>query len=401
VNVLHITPYYAPAWALGGVVRAVSALAEAQAQRGDLVRVLTTDIADLQGRRLAALEEVRNGVHVQRAPNALPRLRARYNLSTPKNFGKLLRAALSQAQIVHLHEFRTLETLLTLRAKPSAPIILSPHGTLSQATGRSALKRLWDQLLGRYTARHITGVAALTEIEQREVEVYWRRFKLPLPPIRVIPNGVDEDIWTGLAQPSLNDDIAALRRRFNISDVPIVLFLGRLHPRKGLQYLIPAFGRALQSGAQGHLLIVGADAGMLSEVKRLIAAHGLHERVTVTGLLEGRERIAALAAAEIFALPAIGEGLSLAAIEAAASGCALILTEGCNLPEAAAHGAGMIVERTIESVAEALERLLRSPNLRHEMGNAARQWAEKTFRWQEIAQQMAQFYADCAILIGQ
>lgn len=401
MNVLHITPYYAPAWALGGVVRAVSALAEAQAQRGDHVCVLTTDIADLRGGRLAVLEEMRNGVHVQRAPNALPRLRARYNLSTPKNFGKLLRSALSQAQVIHLHEFRTLEALLTLRAEPSAPIILSPHGTLSQVTGRSALKRLWDQLLGRYMARRITGVAALTEIEQHEVEAYWQRFKLPPPPIRVIPNGVDEDIWKGLAQPFLNDDIAALRRRFDISDAPIVLFLGRLHQRKGLQYLIPAFGQALQSGTQGHLLIVGADAGMLSEVKCLIAAHSLQKRVTVTGLLEGRERIAALAAAEIFALPAIGEGLSLAAIEAAASGCALILTEGCNLPEASAHGAGMIVERTIESIAEALERLLRLPSLRHEMGAAARQWAEKNFRWSKIAGQMAQFYAECAILIGQ
>jgi glycosyltransferase involved in cell wall biosynthesis len=401
VNVLHITPYYAPAWSLGGVVRAVSELAAAQVVRGDAVRVLTTDIADLRGGRIAICDEVRDGVHVQRAPNLLPRLRARYNLSTPKGFTALLRAALPHAQVVHLHEFRTLEALLMLRAKPSAPIVLSPHGTLAVDTGRSAVKQLWDRLFGRYTARHIAGVAALTETERAQVEAYWRRLKLPAPRIRVIPNAVGEDIWAGLARPQLSEDVAALRRRFGIRDVPIVLFLGRLHARKGLQYLLPAFGKALHSGADAHLLIAGADAGMLPEAERLIAAQGLQERVTVAGLLTGRERIAALAAAEIFALPAIGEGLALAALEAAASGCALLLTEGCNLPEAATHGAALIVERSVDALSRALQQLLESPNLRQDMGAAARKWAEDTFRWEKIAQQMAQLYAECAILVDQ
>jgi glycosyltransferase involved in cell wall biosynthesis len=401
VNVLHITPYYAPAWSLGGVVRAVSDLAVAQVERGDAVRVLTTDIADLRGGCIATLDEMRDGVHVQRAPNLLPNLRARYNLSTPKGFTALLHAALPQAQIVHLHEFRTLEALLTLRAKPSAPIVLSPHGTLAVETGRSAVKRLWDRLFGRYTARHIAGVAALTEIERAQVEAHWRRLGLPMPLIRVIPNAVGEDIWSGLAHPQLSEDIAALRRRFGIRDVPIVLFLGRLHERKGLQYLIPAFGEALRSGADAHLLIAGADAGMLREVEHLIATQQLSERVTVAGLLTGRERISALAAAEIFALPAIGEGLALAALEAAAVGCALLLTEGCNLPEAAAHGAALIVERNVSALSRALQQLLESPSLRHSMGAAAQKWAEHTFRWKIIAEQIAQLYAECVILKNQ
>jgi glycosyltransferase involved in cell wall biosynthesis len=256
-------------------------------------------------------------------------------------------------------------------------------------------------LFGRYTARHVAGVAAVTEIERAQVEAYWRHFGLPTPIIRVIPNAVGEDIWAGLAHPQLGEDIAALRRRFGIRDVPIVLFLGRLHERKGLQYLIPAFGEALRSGADAHLLIAGADAGMLREVERLIAAQQLGERVTVAGLLTGRERIAALAAAEIFALPAVGEGLALAALEAAASGCALLLTEGCNMPEAAARGAALIVERDVSALSRALQQLLESPDLRHSMGAAARKWAENTFRWRKIADQTARLYAECLILKGQ
>jgi glycosyltransferase involved in cell wall biosynthesis len=396
MNVLHITPYYAPAWALGGVVRAVNGLAVAQVKRGDCVHVLTTDIADLKGGRIAVLEEVREGVHVQRAPNRFPRLRARYNLSTPKNFHALLQAALPRAQIVHLHEFRTLEALLTLRAKPSAPIVFSLQGTLTRQTGRSAFKQLWDWLFGRYTARHTTGIAAVAEFERSEVAAYWQRFGLPAPLTHVIPNAVSEDIWAGLAQPHLSDEIAALRRRYNLGDSTIVLFFGRLHERKGLQYLIPAFARAVQHGADAHLLIVGADAGMLSQVQRLIATHQLQERATLTGLLEGRDRIAVLAAADIFALPAFGEGLPLAALEAAASGCALLLTEGCNLPEAEPRGAGLIVERNVDALAAALLHLLQATDVRRAMGIAARQWAEATFRWEKIAEQAAQLYTECA-----
>ncbi len=398
MNVLHITPYYAPAWALGGVVRAVSELAAAQAARGDQVQVLTTDIADLNGGRIAVLEEMRDGVHVQRARNAFPLLRGRFNLSTPQGFGALLQARLPQADLIHLHEFRTLEALLTLRAKPAVPIILSPHGTLSQATGRGTLKRLWDRLFGRYTARHITGVTALTQAERAEVEAAWYAFGLDLPPVRVIPNGVGADVWAGLANPQLGADVAALRKRFGIGDVPIVLFLGRLHERKGIQYLIPAFGQAIQAGVAAHLLIVGADDGMLGAMQRLVEQDNLSAQVTFAGLLEGRERSAALAAAEIFALPAVGEGLSLAALEAAASGCALILTEGCNLPEAATHSAGMVVARHRDAIAAALRHLLESPTVRRQMGAAAQTWAKDAFQWQAIAEHMAQFYAECAIL---
>lgn len=398
MNVLHITPYYAPAWALGGVVRAVSELAAAQAAHGDQVRVLTTDIADLKGRRIAVLEEVRDGVVVQRAQNAFPLLRGRFNLSTPQGFGALLRAALPQADLIHLHEFRTLEALLTLRAKPAVPIILSPHGTLNQATGRSTIKRLWDRLFGRYTAQHITGVAALTQAEQAEVEAAWRAFGFVPPPVRVIPNGVGADVWAGLANPQLGADIAALRKRFGIGDVPIVLFLGRLHQRKGIQDLIPAFGQAIRAGVTAHLLIVGADDGMLGALRRFVEEDNLSAHVTFAGMLEGRERIAALAAAEIFALPAVGEGLSLAALEAAASGCALILTEGCNLPEAATHGAGMVVARHRDALAAALKHLLEAPSVRRQMGEAAQVWAKNAFQWQVIAERMAQFYVECVIL---
>ncbi len=398
MNVLHITPYYAPAWALGGVVRAVSDLAAAQAARGDQVQVLTTDIADLNGGRITALEEVRDGVHIQRARNVFPLLRGRFNLSTPRRFGVMLRAALPQVDLIHLHEFRTLEALLTLRAKPTVPIILSPHGTLSQATGRSTIKQLWDRLFGRYTAARITGVAALTETERTEVEAAWQTFGLAPPPLRVIPNGVGADIWAGLASPQLGADVAALRRRFGIGDVPIVLFLGRLHERKGIHYLIPALGQALQAGCTVHLLIVGADDGMLGAMQHLVEQAKLSAQVTFAGLLEGRERIAALAAAEIFALPAVGEGLSLAALEAAASGCALILTEGCNLPEAAAHGAGIIVARQTDALAAALRHLLESPTVRRQMGAAAHSWAKYAFQWQAIAEGMARFYTECAIL---
>ena len=102
------------------------------------------------------------------------------------------------------------------------------------------------------------------------------------------------------------------RASWALGDGPVVLFLARLHERKGAQFLIPAFAQARDVAPDARLVIAGPDEGMLAELKALAAAHGVGERVTFTGMLSGDDRLAALSAADLFALPAVGEGFSMA-----------------------------------------------------------------------------------------
>ena len=383
MNLLHVTPYYAPAYPFGGVVRAVEGLAVALAARGHKLTVLTTDAGSRSGRVDAPAEEMRNGVRVIRVRNRAPKLRISANLSTPAGLAGMARSLLPGMDLVHLHEFRTVEALqVTPEAvRAGVPIILSPHGTLTLETGRSFLKSRWDQLLSRRVADHLAAVVALTDAEAEDVRLLWARLGRTPPPLHIVPNGVNPADVTPSAPAR-----AGFRRRYELGDAPVCLFLGRLHARKGVDVLAQAFLAA--NIPDTRLVIAGPDEGMQHRLEELG-----DPRIVLTGYLGPEERLAALAAADVFALPATGEGLSMAALEALAAGLPVILSPGCNLPEVEPAGAGLEVEPALEPLTAALRLLLNDHELRLRMGAAARTLVESRFTWAHVAEQMEAVYA--------
>lgn len=385
MRILHLTPYYAPAYAFGGVVRSVEGMATALAQRGHDVTVLTTDALDHQRRCAGAHDEFIDGARVLRRPNALPWLRGRLNLSTPRSMKKTAEAILPAVDVLHIHEFRTVENLLVtpVALSAEAPIALSPHGTLSLKTGRGSVKSAWDRLFSPGVASRVDHIIALTEAERAEAETLWRRFGRRQRPISlsVIPNGVRPAAFDqhGLAR--------HFRARYRLGDAPTLLFMGRLQARKGADALIEAFKAADQADAR--LLIVGPDEGMLPALQALA---GGDRRIVFTGYLDGEARLGALAASDIFALPATGEGQPMAALEAMAAGLPLVLSPGCNLDEVAERGAGYVIEPTVEAFADKLRLLLCDPALRRRMGEQARQLADERFAWDRIAERLEAVY---------
>ena len=400
MHIVHITPYYAPAWAYGGVVRAVYGLATAQAAAGQRVSVITTDSLSPVARSTIAGEMI-DGVTVYRIRNRIGALR-RLNLSSPVGLGDGLSRLALPPDVLHCHELRTVENLLMLsnRRVRSIPAVLSPHGTLPQDTGRQSIKRLWDTLFGQRLAARFSGVLALTDDEARLIGDWWPRFSARLPRVAILPNGVDlPDLHAPTAVVTPGQVLAAFPRRApgnghhaRTDDRAglTVLFMGRLHERKGVQLLIAAFAQAAIPNSR--LLIVGPDEGMRPALETLAAQCGVSERVTFTGYLTGTMRDEAYARADVFALPAIGEGLSIAALEAMAAGLPVILTPGCHLPEAETMGAGWIVERAIEPLAAALRSLLTDAPQREMMGAAGRHWMAEAYSWLHIAAQSIAFY---------
>ena len=233
MHIVHLVPYYAPAYAFGGVVRSAEGMCRALARRGHHVTALTTDALDRAGGRAAPPEDMRDGVRVLRLPNRIPALRARLNLSTPAGLRAALGPLLADADVLHCHEFRTVENLLAVpfAGRQGVPLALSPHGTLAHATGRSTLKRGWDQVFSPALARAFGAVIGLTAQEAAEARALWAAFRAADAALfPVIPNGIDPDDDADLP------DGAAFRVRWSLGDGPVVLFLGRLHARKGSKY---------------------------------------------------------------------------------------------------------------------------------------------------------------------
>ncbi len=385
MRILHLTPYYPPAYAFGGVVRAVEGMATALAASGHQVTVLTTDAMDQSARYLGPAQEELDSLQILRRPNLSKRLRGQFNLSTPRSMRQSALSILPTVDIAHAHEFRTIENLLVLPVARTLdiPVVLSPHGTLNRSTGRSRLKAAWDRLLSPTVAQGIDHVVALTAAELHEVKAIWARFgPRPLPTsFNVVPNGVKLQEFENL--PPARD----FRRRYGLGAAPTVLFLGRLQARKGVDLLVRAFQRAQVEHAR--LLIAGPDEGMLSQAQAL--ANG-DKRIVFTGYLGSAERMQALAAGDIFALPARGEGMSMAVLEALAAGLPAVITPGCNMPELEAAGAGFVAEATVDAVAVKLRQLLLDASLRARMGWSARQLVAERYTWDRVAVQLEGVY---------
>ncbi len=380
MNILHVTPYFAPAYAFGGVVRAAEGLTRALAARGHQVTVLTTD-ALAPGKRVAAHDETLNGVRVVRVPNALPR--GMFNLSSPLGLGAAARRLIAEADVIHVHEFRTVENLIVTPIAEALhkPLLLSPHGTLTLDTGRSQVKFAWDRLLSRRVARRFDQVVGLTPAEADEAERYWRQFGAPAKPIAfsVIPNGVNPDEF---AQPAGRD---TFRQQYALGDGPVCLFMARLHPRKGPQILAQAFREVALPDTR--LVLAGPDEGALA-----LARPYFDSRIVVTGYLGTEARLAALAAADLFALPAVGEGMPMGVLEALAAGLPVIVSPGCHLPEVAQAGAGLEVAAEPGALAATLSRLLSDADERAAMGAAARLLVRQRFTWDTVAAQYETIY---------
>lgn len=390
MNLLHVIPYYAPAWAYGGVVRATTDLTRALVSAGHTVHVLTTDTLN-PNERIPILEETIDGVQVHRVPNRSNWLRGRLNLSTPVDMAATAERLIMEhgIEIVHCHEVRTVENL---RIAPvvnrlGLPLVVSPHGTLPLDTGRRIVKRGWDVAFGRRLLRRFDHVIALTADEAADVRALWSRYGAALPDERVsiAPNGIHLDDFADLPSGG------SFRDRWNLGDGPVVLFLGRLHERKGLHHLIPAFAAVSETPA-ARLVIAGPDEGMLAILIALTKQYRVKDRVIFAGLLAGPDRLAALAAADVFALPAVGEGFSVAVLEAMACGLPVILTPGCHFPEAADAGAGLVVGRAVDPLRDALRALLTDAPRRATMGHHARALVEAHYTWPQVVTQVEHAY---------
>jgi glycosyltransferase involved in cell wall biosynthesis len=383
MHILHLTPYYAPAYAFGGVVRSVEGMARALTNRGHQVTVLTTTALDAKRVYEGPRESFLDGVRVIRVPNLIQGLRHRFNLSTPEHLVARAQELLPQVDLLHCHEFRTVENLLVtpIARRLGKPLVLSPHGTLNLHTGRSTLKRGWDRVFSPAMALRFDHVIGLTQLELDEAKTYCQQFGARQQPTEfsIVPNAVDAGIYAALPG---HDSFRAV---CDLGEGPVCLYMGRLHERKGVTLLVEAFKAA--DVPDSRLVLAGPDDGLLKMLEPM-----LDERIVLTGYLNGQDRLAAFAAADVLALPAVGEGLPVVVLEAMAAHLPVIITAGCGLPEVAAAGAGLEVERTVSALAEALRSLLTDSERRATMGRAGQTLVRQHFTWEQTGERLEAVY---------
>ena len=246
-------------------------------------------------------------------------------------------------------------------------------------------KRAYWHLVGRRILRDSTVVVALSESERRvlrQAHVDGR--------IEVIPNGaaVDDAVQAR----------AVLEARLpELSGRRYVLFLGRIHAKKGLDLLMDAIAEPAVAAANVAFVVAGpVDHEYAGEWQQLLRRHRAGARVITPGAVEGELKAALLQQAELFVLPSYSEGLPVAVLEALAAGCAVVVTRACNLPQVAESEAGLVVDANARELSKALRTLLTDEPRRRAMAENARALARREFDWDVIARRTLQLCRELA-----
>lgn len=376
MRIAKVTGGYPPAFSHGGTATAAHGLCKALRAQGHSVFVLSTDLDG--SRRLDTRDTWTNyeGIPVYYAPAS----RRPMPYRCPALVQELERM-LPDIDVVLLDSAFTWYGPMVARAcrKRGVPYVLYPHGSLQDElrTHPFFRKKLWWELFDRRMVEAASAVVAVTE---REAE-HLRRLGVT-PPVVLIPNGVEQI-------QEVPDGRAFLERRFGIpKDQKLIVFLGRLVPKKGVDILVMAFASVSRRFEDVLLVIAGPDeGGELRRTETLVTRLGLGERTVFTGAVYGEDKWVLLQSASAFVLPSRGEGLAVAVLEALECRVPVVITHECGFPEVATHRAGFVIPRDVEEVAESLVRLLRDPELSAAMGANGLALVRERYRWDAIAAQ--------------
>jgi glycosyltransferase involved in cell wall biosynthesis len=308
-------------------------------------------------------------------------------LSWSPRLKRLLRDAIASTDIVHNHSIWMLPNSYATRIARRAgkPVIYTAHGALEPwALANSGWKKkvagAWFQNADLRNADciHVNSQAEAEGIRKLGIKC----------PIAVIPNGVNLDEF------NLQQDTEPLFERYPaLRGKRLMLFMARVHEKKGLGHLIPAWGGIANQFPDWHLVIAGPDGGYLATARQLVSEHHLNDRVTFTGMLEGDVKSAARAACELFVQPSFSEGFSMAILEALASAKPVLLTPGCNFPEAARAGAAVEVEADVDGTTKGLRELLACDAARlASRGELGRLLVEERYTWDRVAADTLDLY---------
>lgn len=262
------------------------------------------------------------------------------------------------------------------------PIVIAPHGMLDPWALRNSgwKKRIAAALYERAHLEHAACLHALCASEAQAIRDFGIR-----NPIAVIPNGVDlPDLSGAPVSPPWADRVP--------QGAPVLLFLGRLHPKKGLRPLIEAWAMAHEP--EWRLAIAGWDqGGHGAEIEALARARGVRDSILLLGPLHGAQKAAAYRAAAGFVLPSFSEGLPMTILEAWSYGRPVLMTSACNLPEGFETGAALEIETNPAPLSERLRAFFRmAPDERSAIGGRGRKLVERSFAWPGIAEKMMSIY---------
>jgi glycosyltransferase involved in cell wall biosynthesis len=396
LRILHVAVYYEDAWAYGGIPRVVAALCRALVNQKHHVTVCTTDAYDstrrLQRTKFTNFQSSQNGftshgVDVRIFPNISNWLAYEQQFFVPIGFHTYLLKHIASFDIVHIHGHHHLMSVIAakLAVRMGVPYIVTPNGTAPRIERRRLGKWLFDIIFRQDRAlRNAKRVTAVSLAEKRTLI----DMGIPEQQICLLPNPVDLSEFD--PRPAGKD----FKTQYHIPFEKMVLYLGKLTPRKNIDVLIRSMAEIPQQSV--GLVIAGYDYGMKRSLQALVRKHSLESRVLFSGGLQGKARLEALAAADVVAYPGQDEVFGLVAFESILCGTPVVVAgdSGCGEIIQKVGGGIVVPNGDVTALSEALMAILDAQGIWDTEIKSAHENIEKEFSAEVVGRQLIEIYED-------
>ena len=391
MRIIQVCERFPPS--IGGLENHVYNLSYELSLRGHQVTVLTSDIKNIGffkiDRADRPYEKITDNFEVYRFkayPPGIPYASA-YGIIPPL-IKKLIKL---KPSIIHIQSYMLIHSDITsiLSKMKNIPTILTVH-TFGDAPPRphlGALMKFYIHTLGKMNLKFARKIIVLTP----NAAEYILQLGIEKEKICIIPNGIENNRFLNMPSPY------RFKKKYGF-DGKMILFVGELSPRKGVQYLIKSMPKVLREIPDTTLVIVGIDRGFQSHLEGLSNELGIDNKVLFTGPVSNERLLEAYSACDVFVLPSEREGLPTVILEAMASGKPVVATNVGGNPYVIENGVtGLLTNYGDETkLADAIIYLLENVGVREKMGKDARKRV-KEFSWEKIAEETEKVYIGCLV----
>jgi glycosyltransferase involved in cell wall biosynthesis len=383
MKICHITWEYPPR-IVGGIARHVEDLAKALAKLGHEVSVVTLEFPDAP-----SYEELK-GVKIYRAPTQIghPHFLT-WALLFNHSIEKQLADIGEDFDVLHVHDWLTAPAGISAKHFLHKPLVATLHST---EYGRSTLQSIDSFTIDSWewwTTFEANKVIVTTYSMRHEV---CGHFHVPWEKVWIIPNAVDASKF------QVSVDRNAVRARYLVEpNEKLVLYVGRLVPQKGVEFLIQAVSRIAGRFGDAKFVIVG-DGWLRGHLESLADQMGQRWRINFAGFIPDSELIALMRSADVLVIPSVYEPFGIVALEGMAAGVPVVASQVGGLAEVVEHEktGEYVYMRNPESIAWGVERVLSNSGHAAWLVKNGREAVERTYSWDAVAKKTTELYEDVA-----
>jgi len=392
MKILEVVDFFKPSWEAGGIARAGYEISKNLVEEGHDVTVYTTDGFK---KRLNVPKNVPvdvDGIITYYFENTFNIL-TRNNYYTPYYLPFIARKDVQTYDVVHIHTYRSPLAVCAAHyaRKSRVPYVLQPHGSFPRIIEKQGLKRIYDIVWGNRILKDASKIVAVSRTEAEQ----FHRAGIPDEKIDVIPNGFNVGSFTDLPP------AGQFREQYGIREKHIILYVGRIHKLKGIDFLISAFNVFIQAwtGDNVVLVIIGPDDGYKHVLLDLVNRLGLSSSVRFVDYLSSVGP--AYRDADVLVYPSVYEIFGLVPFEALLCGTPVIVTDDCGCGELIKEaGCGYIVQSgDVAGLSEMIRSALEHPDVNKKMVEAGRRYIGEHLAWGRVVKQVEAMYESCVRIV--